>query len=100
MGSYSARNAASPEAPQPHTVDRTRSRLRGEENQVDGFFGILGKQSFGSTDFRYKNALRYHLQAFMRGRNKSPSPFMWTKPEHAIIKSDRQMPDRISTPVH
>lgn len=69
-------------------------------NQVEGFFGILGKQSLSTTDFRSKKALREHLQAFMRGWNKAPSPFMWTKPAHAIIKSHRRMLDRISTPMH
>jgi hypothetical protein len=69
-------------------------------NQVEGFFGILGKQSLSSTDFRSKKALRDHLKAFMRSWNKSPSPFMWTKPPEAIIKSHRRMLDRISTPVH
>ena len=35
-------------------------------NQVDGFFGILGKQSLGRTDFHSKRALRDHLDAYMR----------------------------------
>ncbi len=69
-------------------------------NQVEDFFGVLGKQSPSTTDFRSKKALREHLQAFMRGWNKSPSPFMWTKPAAAIIKSHRRMLDRISTPGH
>lgn len=69
-------------------------------NQVEGFFGVLGKQSISTTDFRSKKALREHLKPFMRGWNKSPSPFMWTKPAAAIIKSHRRMLDRISTPVH
>ena len=30
-------------------------------NQVEGFFGILGKQSLGATDFPSKRALRDHL---------------------------------------
>jgi len=35
-------------------------------NQVEGFFGILGKQSLGVTNFDSKRALRDHLHAFMR----------------------------------
>jgi transposase len=35
-------------------------------NQVEGFFGILGKQSLSSTDFYSKRALRDHLDAYMR----------------------------------
>jgi transposase len=69
-------------------------------NQVEGFFGILGKQSLSATDFASKKALREHLRAYMRSWNKAPSPFMWTKPADAIIKSHRRMLDRISTPVH
>jgi len=69
-------------------------------NQVEGFFGILGKQSLSETDFPSKKALREHLAAYMRSWNKDPTPFAWTKPANAIIKSHRRMLDRISTAVH
>lgn len=69
-------------------------------NQVEGFFGILGKQSLSMTDFRSKGALRDHIDAYMLSWNETPSPFVWTKPAQAIIKSHRKMIDRISTPVH
>src|SRR5438874_5697167 len=69
-------------------------------NQVEGFFGILGKQSLGISDFHSKRALRDHLKAYMRAWNKSPTPFAWTKPADAIIKSHRRMLKRISTAVH
>ena len=69
-------------------------------NQVDGFFGILGKQSLGASDFKSKRALREHLDAYMRGWNNSPTSFAWTKPANAIIKSHHRMLDRISTAVH
>ena len=69
-------------------------------NQVEGFFGILGKQSLSETDFPSKKALREHLAAYMRSWNKNPTPFAWTKPANAIIKSHRRMLDRISTAVH
>jgi transposase len=69
-------------------------------NQVEGFFGILGKQSLSSTDFHSKRALRDHLDAYMRDWNRSPTPFAWTKPADAIIKSHRRMLKRISTAVH
>jgi transposase len=69
-------------------------------NQVEGFFGILGKQSLGRTDFYSKTALREHLHAYMRAWNRNPTPFEWTKPAAAIIKSHRQMLKRISTTVH
>ena len=69
-------------------------------NQVEGFFGILGKQSLGATDFYSKTALREHLHAYMRAWNRNPTPFAWTKPAAAIIKSHRRMLKRISTAVH
>jgi transposase len=69
-------------------------------NQVEGFFGILGKQSLSETDFRSKKALREHITAYMRQWNKRPTPFTWTKPANAIIKSHRRMLDRITTAVH
>jgi transposase len=69
-------------------------------NQVEGFFGILGKQSLSETNFPSKKALRDHLSAFMRAWNAAPTAFAWTKPANAIIRSHRRMPDRISTAVH
>jgi transposase len=68
-------------------------------NQVEGFFGILGKQSLGVTSFDSKRALRDHLNSFMRSWNLNPTPFAWTKPASAIIRSHRRMLDRISTAV-
>jgi hypothetical protein len=35
-------------------------------NQVEGFFGVLGKQSLSMTDFPSKTALRTHIDAYMR----------------------------------
>ena len=69
-------------------------------NQVEGFFGILGKQSLSVTDFYSKAALREHLAAYMRAWNRNPTPFAWTKPARAILRSHRQMLERISTTVH
>jgi len=69
-------------------------------NQVEGFFGILGKQSLSLTDFHSTRALRAHLEAYMRAWNHNPTPFAWTKPARAIIRSHRRMLDLISTAVH
>ncbi len=69
-------------------------------NQVEGFFGILAKQSLYITHFASKAALRKHLVAYLRAWNKNPTPFEWTKPAKAIIKSHKKMLDRISTAVH
>jgi len=69
-------------------------------NQVEGFFGILGKQSLSTTNFPSARSLREHIAAFMRAWNRNPTPFAWTKPAHALIRSHRRMLDRISTTVH
>lgn len=69
-------------------------------NQVEGFFGILAKQALSTTDFAGKAALREHLVAYLRSWNQNPTPFAWTKPAAAIIRSHRRMLDRISTAVH
>lgn len=69
-------------------------------NQIEGFFGILAKQSLSITDFASKRALQEHLVAYLRAWNKNPTPFEWTKPARAIIKSHKRMLDHISTAVH
>ncbi|HME69358.1 MAG TPA: hypothetical protein VKM54_05760 [Myxococcota bacterium] len=69
-------------------------------NQVEGFFAILGKPSLSLTDFHSTRALRAHLEAYMRAWNHNPTPFAWTKPARAIIRSHRRMIDLISTAVH
>jgi transposase len=69
-------------------------------NQIEGFFGILAKQSLSVTDFPSKRALQDHLMAYLRAWNKNPTAFEWTKPARAIIKSHKRMLDRISTAVH
>jgi transposase len=68
--------------------------------QVEGFFGILGKQSLSLTDCYSTRALREHLAAYMRAWNRNPTAFAWTKPAQAIIRSHRRMLERISTTVH
>lgn len=69
-------------------------------NQVEGWFGILGKQSLSKTGFGSKAALKTHLLEYLRDWNKHPTAFAWTKPADAIIRSHRRMLDRISTAVH
>jgi transposase len=69
-------------------------------NQVEGFFGILTKQSLSLTHFPSKKALREHIEAFIESWNQNPTPFIWTKPAAAIIESHRKMLNRISHAVH
>ena len=64
-------------------------------NQIEGFFGILTKQSLAITDFPSKRALMDHLQAYLRSWNHNPTSFEWTKPARAIIKSHKRMLDRL-----
>lgn len=68
-------------------------------NQVEGFFGILGKQSLFLNDFKSRKALADHIRVYMKYWNKNPTPFEWTKPARAIIRSHKRMLDRISTAV-
>jgi len=65
-------------------------------NQVEGFFGILAKQSLRAADFPSKKALRTHIEAYIKHWNADPTPFIWTKPAAAIIRSHRRMLERIS----
>jgi transposase len=69
-------------------------------NQVEGFFGILGKQSLSMSNFPSKRALIGHIATYMRTWNLNPTAFEWTKPAGAIIRSHRRMLDRISKAVH
>ncbi len=69
-------------------------------NQVEGFFGILAKQSLRATEFLSKKQLREHIAAYIVHWNQDPTPFIWTKPAAAIIRSHRRMLDRISHAVH
>jgi transposase len=69
-------------------------------NQIEGFFGILAKQSLSLTDFASRQALRDHLVAYLKAWNQNPTPFEWTKPARALIQSHKRMLDRISTAVH
>jgi len=55
-------------------------------NQVEGFFGILGKQSLFMNDFKSRKALADHIKACMKAWNKNPTPFELTKPAKAIIQ--------------
>lgn len=65
-------------------------------NQVEGFFGILAKQSLRATEFLSKKQLRQHIASYIAGWNEEPRPFIWTKPAAAIIRSHRRMVARIS----
>ena len=95
---------------EPQVLERERNGERGfsldelrglqEKAKQSGFFGILTKQSLSITDFPSTRALMDHLRTYLRAWNKNPTPFEWTKPARAIIKSHKRMLDRISTAVH
>lgn len=64
-------------------------------NQVEGFFGIMAKQSLSRTHFPSKKALRDHIQSYIKHWNDDPTPFIWTKPAAAIIRSYKRALERI-----
>jgi len=76
------------------------ARILREPNQVEGFFGILGKQSLGVAHCPSKAALREHIDAYIAHWNDDPTPFISTKPAASIIRSRKRMLDRISHAVH
>jgi len=89
-----------PEEPQVASVVELLPVLVKEDrrawlNEVEGFFGILGKQSLSVTDLRSKQALPDDLNAYMRAWKENPTPFAWTKPAAAIIRSHRRMLEQL-----
>ena len=59
-------------------------------NQVEGFFGILSKQSLAHTSFNGTSNLMKHIDAYLLAWNLAPTPFLWTKPAKAIINSRKK----------
>jgi hypothetical protein len=46
------------------------------------------------------NTAEVHAWLAAHPRNKNPTPFAWTKPARALIRSRKRMLDRFSTAVH
>lgn len=69
-------------------------------NQVEGFFSILTRRSLRRTSFPTKAALKKHLRDFLARWNTDPTPFVWTKSAHTIIRDHRKMLALISRKVH
>jgi transposase len=69
-------------------------------NQVEALFSILTRKSLRHSDFPSKTALRKHIQAFLERWNQKPTPFIWTKKPHRLIRDHRRMLARISHAVH
>jgi transposase len=69
-------------------------------NQVEGFFSILTRRSLKQTSFASKLELKRHLRDFLEKWNRAPTPFVWTKSAHAIVRDHRKMLDRISRTEH
>jgi transposase len=65
-------------------------------NQVEGIFSILTRRSLKYTSFPTKGALKKHLRAFLKDWNRDPTPFVWTKSAHTIVRDHRRMLARIS----
>lgn len=60
-------------------------------NQVEGFFSILTRRSLRRTSFQTKTALKKHIQQFLARWNTDPTPFVWTKSAHTIVRDHRKM---------
>jgi transposase len=69
-------------------------------NQVEGFFSILTRRSLRRTSFPTKAALRRHIKSYLDRWNEDPTPFVWTKSAHAILRDHRKMLARISRMEH
>lgn len=69
-------------------------------NQVEGFFSILTRRSLKQTSFASKTELKRHLRSFLESWNRDPTPFVWTKSAHTIVRDHRKMLDRISRTAH
>jgi transposase len=69
-------------------------------NQVEGFFSILTRRSIRRTSFPSKAALRRHIQEYLARWNENPTPFVWTKSAHRIIRDHRRHIARISRTEH
>jgi transposase len=59
-------------------------------NQVEGFFSILTRRSIRRTSFPTKAALRRHIEQFLARWNENPTPFVWTKSAHSVVRDHRR----------
>lgn len=69
-------------------------------NQVEAFFSILTRRSLRRAAFPSTAELRRHIQRFLETWNEDPTPFVWTKKAHRIVRDHRKIVERISRAVH
>jgi transposase len=69
-------------------------------NQVEAFFSILTRRSLRRTSFASKTLLKKHIHAFLARWNEDPTPFVWTKSAHTIVRDHRKHLARISRKTH
>lgn len=69
-------------------------------NQVEGFFSILTRRSLRRTSFPTKTTLKKHIQAYLARWNANPTPFVWTKSAHTIVRDHRKLLALISRKEH
>src|SRR5262249_34678238 len=60
-------------------------------NQVESFFSILTRRSLRQTSFDSRKSLKQHIEAFLTRWNDDPTPFIWTKSAHRIVRDHRKM---------
>lgn len=69
-------------------------------NQVEAFFSILTRRSLRRTSFPSKAALMRHIRDYLRAWNQDPTPFIWTKSAHQIVRNHNRILARITRTEH
>ncbi len=59
-------------------------------NLVEAWFGVLTRKSVRRGSFDSVPHLVRHIQAFIDHWNQNPTPFVWTKPAHEVIRKSRR----------
>ena len=59
-------------------------------NLVEAWFGVLTRKSVRRGSFNSVPQLVQHIQAFIHHWNENPTPFVWTKPAHEVIRNARR----------
>ncbi len=59
-------------------------------NLVEAWFGVLTRKSVRRGSFDSVPQLVQHIQAFIDHWNQNPTPFVWTKPAHEVIRKTRR----------
>jgi len=69
-------------------------------NQVEGFFSHPYPTVAPTHELPDAGSAQEHLRAFLASWNANPTPFVWTKTAHTIVRDHRKMLARISREEH